>query len=125
VGCVSFMHGEFASLKLRLRDRALVEVVQSVGVEFMLWPLTSYGRQLVDRERRREGVQTPPHLGLLRAMQRAQAEGAELAAQLGSMARLEASGMRQRAMSKLFIADQQTGSYLARTAEAEARRLAA
>ncbi len=124
-GCVRLMLGEFASLKLSLRDRTLVEAVQTIGPEFMLWPLTSYGRQLVDRERRREGVQTPPHLALLRAMQRAQAEGDELAAQLGSMARLEASGMRQRAMSKLFIADEQTGGYLLRTAETEARRLAA
>ena len=123
--CIRLMHAEFSTLKLRLRNRVLVELVQSIGVEFMLWPLTSHGKQLVERERRREGAQTPPHLALLRAMQRTETDGDELASQLGSMARLEAAGLRQRAMAKLCQADEQTGGYLQRTAEAESRRLAA
>src|SRR5690606_1986930 len=109
--CIRLMHAEFASLKLRLRSRPLVELAQAVGPEVMLWPLTGYGKQLIERERRKAGEQIPPHVALLQAMQRAEAEGDELVKQLGSMARLEASGLRQRALTKLYLADQQTGGF--------------
>lgn len=126
--CIRLTLGEFAGLKTRLgehrkKNAALVELAQVIGYELMLWPLTEYGQQLVERER----VYSPhvtPHVAVLVAMQRVNKTPDSLTSQLADMARLSASAMRMRALAKLYIADQQTGGHLMRQAEAEGRRMA-
>lgn len=126
--CIRLTLGEYAGLKTRLgenrkRHSALVELAHAIGYELMLWPLTEHGKQLVERER----LHTPhvtPHVAILVAMQRVNKAPDSLTSQLADMARLSASAMRMRALTKLYTADQQTGGNLMRQAESEGRRIA-
>lgn len=88
--------------------------VPTLGRDFALWPLTAPGSQLIDmgraeRERaksQQKSVALPKtHRIILRQLGRE----VDLTQSLGHMAQINAAALRQDAIAKLYVADQQSG----------------